>query len=71
MCSAFTTCFVSKVNIGALLLVSDCPMQKNGIKTKKSASEVFKKYTSLHIELGIQAMQEIATRGEKIRHYTW
>ena len=71
-CAAlFTTCFVSKVNIGALLLVSDCPMQKNGIKTKKSASEVFKKYTSLHIELGIQAMQEIATRGEKIRHYTW
>ena len=71
-CAAlFTTCFVSKVNIGALLLVSDCPMQKGGIKTKKSASEVFRKYTSLHIELGIQAMQEIATRGEKIRHYTW
>jgi AMP nucleosidase len=71
-CAAlFTTCFVSKVNIGALLLVSDCPMQKGGIKTKKSASEVFKKYTSLHINLGIEAMQEIATRGEKIRHYTW
>lgn len=71
-CAAlFTTCFVSKVNIGALLLVSDCPMQKDGIKTKKSASEVFKKYTSLHIKLGIEAMQEIATRGEKIRHYTW
>ena len=52
-------------------MVSDCPMQKDGIKTKKSASEVFKKYTSLHIKLGIEAMQEIATRGEKIRHYTW
>ena len=71
-CAAlFTTCFVSKVNIGALLLVSDCPMQKDGIKTKKSAREVFKKYTSLHIKLGIEAMQKIATRGEKIRHYTW
>ncbi|MAW07431.1 MAG: AMP nucleosidase [Halobacteriovoraceae bacterium] len=67
----FTICFVSKVNIGALLLVSDCPMQKGGIKTKESAKQVFKNYTAKHIDLGIQAMKEIAIRGEKIRHYTW
>ena len=71
-CAAlFSTCFVCKVNIGALLLVSDCPMKKGGIKTKQSAKEVFKKYAAKHIDLGIQAMEEIATRGEKIRHYTW
>jgi AMP nucleosidase len=67
----FTTCFVSKVNIGALLLVSDCPLKKGGIKTKKSAKGVFKKYTDIHIELGIEAMADIAERGEKIRHYQW
>lgn len=67
----FTTCFVSKVNIGALLLVSDCPLKKGGIKTKKSAKSVFRKYTDIHIELGIEAMADIAERGEKIRHYQW
>ncbi|MDC1174831.1 AMP nucleosidase [Bacteriovoracaceae bacterium] len=67
----FTTCFVSKVNIGALLLVSDCPMKPGGIKTKKSAKTVFKKYTDIHIELGIEAMADIADRGENIRHYHW
>lgn len=67
----FTSAFVSKVNMGALLLISDCPMKRGGIKTKKSASSVFKKYTDIHIELGIQAMADIAERGEKIRHYTW
>ncbi len=67
----FVTCFVSKVNIGALLLVSDCPMKKGGIKTKKSAKAVFQKYTDTHIELGIQGMADIADKGEKIRHYTW
>jgi AMP nucleosidase len=67
----FTTCFVSKVNIGALLLVSDCPLKKGGIKTKKSAKGVFKKYTDIHIELGIEAMADIADRGEKVRHYQW
>lgn len=67
----FTTCFVSKVNIGALLLVSDCPMKPGGIKTKNSAKSVFKKYTDIHIELGIEAMADIADRGENIRHYHW
>jgi AMP nucleosidase len=67
----FTTCFVSKVNIGALLLISDCPFKKGGIKTKKSAKSVFRKYTDQHIELGIEAMADIADRGEKVRHYRW
>ncbi|WP_412473887.1 AMP nucleosidase [Halobacteriovorax sp. YZS-1-1] len=67
----FVSCFVSKVNIGALLLISDCPMTKDGIKTKKSAKSVFRKYTDIHIELGIEAMADIAERGENIRHYHW
>ncbi len=67
----FVAAFVSKVNIGALLLISDCPMTKSGIKTKKSAKGVFKKYTDIHIELGIEAMADIADRGENIRHYHW
>ncbi len=67
----FTSCFVSKVNIGALLLISDLPLRKGGIKTKASAKTVFKKYTDIHIEIGIEAMADIADRGEKIRHYTW
>jgi len=67
----FTACFVSKVNIGALLLISDCPLKKGGIKTKNSAKEVFRKYTDIHIELGIEAMADIADRGEKVRHYNW
>ncbi len=67
----FTVCFVSKVNIGALLLISDTPMKPGGIKTKSSAASVFKNYTDVHIEIGIQAMKEIRGRGEKIRHYKW
>lgn len=67
----FVSCFVSKVNIGALLLISDCPLKEGGIKTKKSAKAVFRKFTDVHIELGIEAMADIAERGETIRHYQW
>lgn len=67
----FVSCFVSKVNIGALLLISDHPLKRGGIKTKKSAKAVFRKFTDIHIELGIEAMADIAERGEAIRHYQW
>ena len=67
----FVAGFASKVPIGALLLVSDLPLQRGGIKTKKSAKAVFRKYTDLQLEMGIKSMSEIADRGEHIRHYRW
>lgn len=67
----FVAGFASKVPIGALLLVSDLPFQRGGIKTKKSAKAVFRKFTDLHLEIGIKSMSEIAERGEHIRHYKW
>lgn len=67
----FIAGFASKVPIGALLLVSDVPLRRGGIKTKKSAKKVFRKYTDIHLDIGIRAMSEIAERGEHIRHYKW
>jgi AMP nucleosidase len=67
----FVTGFASKVSIGALLLVSDTPLKRGGIKTKKSASKVFRQYTDQHIELGIEIMTNIAEQGDAIRHYRW
>jgi len=67
----FTAGFASKVANGALLLVSDLPLQEGGIKTKASAKKVFQEYTDIHLDIGIQSMSKIAEQGEKIRHYQW
>lgn len=67
----FIAGFSSKVPIGALLLVSDLPLKRGGIKTKQSARAVFRKFTDIHLEVGIKSMSEIAQRGEHIRHYKW
>lgn len=67
----FSVGFASKVPIGALLLVSDLPLTRGGIKTRDSARAVFGNFTDLHIEIGIEAMSQIAKRGEHIRHYRW
>ena len=65
----FSVGFASKVPIGAFLLVSDLPLKAP--KTRASAKAVFRDYTDLHIEIGLQAMSEIHERGENIRHYRW
>jgi AMP nucleosidase len=67
----FSVGFASKVPIGALLLVSDLPLKVGGIKTRDSARAVFREFTDRHIEVGIEAMSQIAERGEHIRHYRW
>ncbi len=71
-CAAlFSVGFVSKVPIGALLLVSDMPLQEGGIKTKESSNKVFSEFTERHIKIGIRAITEIQEKGEHIRHYRW
>lgn len=67
----FVAGFASKVPIGALLLVSDLPLTRDGIKTKKSAGKVFRNFTDFHLEVGIESMSQIAEKGEHIRHYKW
>ncbi|MBS4163462.1 Uncharacterized protein PRO82_000764 [Candidatus Protochlamydia amoebophila] len=55
-----------KLPLGALLLISDLPLNKDGIKTKKSSENVFKTYTGEHVEKGVQIMRalDVALKNE-------
>ncbi len=48
-----------KLPVGALLLISDLPLKPEGIKTKKSSSAVYDKYTKEHVEKGIAIMEAL------------
>lgn len=56
---------------GALLLVSDMPLTPDGVKTVESDRQVTKKYTDLHLHIGIEAMTEIGGKGEAIKHFRY
>ena len=56
---------------GALLLVSDVPITPEGVKTEDSDRDVTENWSGLHIDLGIEAMSEIGSRGERIKHYRY
>jgi AMP nucleosidase len=54
---------------GALLLVSDVPITPEGVKTEESDAVVTRDWADIHLDLGIEAMTEIATQGEAIKHF--
>jgi AMP nucleosidase len=56
---------------GALLLVSDTPMFPEGVKTEESDKKVTQNFVELHLQLGIEAMTEIGSKGEKIKHFQY
>ena len=59
------------ISRGALLLVSDVPLTPDGIKTEESDHDVTSKWSDIHLELGIEAMSELDSKGEKIKHFTY
>ena len=65
----FSVGLVNEIARGALLLVSDVPMTPEGVKTEESDKNVTAKYVDLHLEIGIEAMTELGTKGEKIKHF--
>jgi AMP nucleosidase len=53
----FAASYRRRLSLGALLLVSDLPLQHEGIKTKQTSQMVFSKYTDEHVQKGIDTMQ--------------
>lgn len=61
----------NRIARGALLLVSDVPTTPEGVKTLESDLAVDHDWAGVHLELGIEAMLEIGSKGEQIRHFTY
>ncbi|ETF38521.1 AMP nucleosidase [Chlamydia pecorum MC/MarsBar] len=55
----FSAGYRRNLPIGALLLISDLPLRKEGIKTKASSNFVLKTYTKDHILTGLQVIAEL------------
>ena len=67
----FVVGYANQIARGALLLVSDLPMVPDGVKTEESDRSITNKFVDLHLEIGIDAMTDLGTKGEKIKHFTF
>jgi AMP nucleosidase len=63
----FSVGYALNVPTAALMLVSDLPLKKGGIKSKDSASEVFATYTAQHLDIGIKIIQEVKRQDYPIK----
>jgi AMP nucleosidase len=64
----FSAGFSNHIPTGALLLVSDKPLDENGIKTAESDKSVTQNFVEEHLSIGIKALQSIMNNSRTIKH---
>ena len=64
----FMTGFFNEIPTGALLLVSDQPMEPEGIKTAESDKMVDADYVADHLRIGIDALKQLINQGLTVKH---
>ncbi|GAB4192427.1 MAG: AMP nucleosidase [Simkaniaceae bacterium] len=62
----FAASYKRKFTLGALLLISDLPLNRNGVKTKSSAEYVFSNFMPDHIEKGVKVLKKARGMQEKL-----
>ncbi|MDR1257763.1 MAG: AMP nucleosidase [Tannerellaceae bacterium] len=68
-----TAGFANEIPTGALLMVSDKPMQESGVKTEESDKRVTQQFAAVHLRLGVEALQQMLEGKKTIRHirFSW
>lgn len=64
----FMVGFVNSIPHGALLLVSDIPMDPEGVKTASSDKKVTGDFVGKHLRIGIDSLCELRDSGESVKH---
>ena len=64
----FTAAFINQIPAGALLLVSDRPMEPEGVKTAASDKQVNDSFVELHLKLGIASLKQLINKGHTVKH---
>jgi AMP nucleosidase len=64
----FVAAFKNHIPAGALLLVSDMPMTREGIKTEASDKTVSAKFADQHLTIGIESLQQLINKGMTVKH---
>jgi len=64
----FSVGFHNSIPTGALLLVSDMPLQAKGIKTLESDKQVTQSFVDEHIRIGVKSLSSIMHNSRTIKH---
>lgn len=64
----FVAAFKNQMPAGALLLVSDMPMTREGIKTEAGDKVVTANFAKMHLAIGVDSLKQLMNKGETVKH---
>jgi AMP nucleosidase len=67
----FSAGFSRDLNVGALLLISDLPHTRRGIKTKQSSKLVFEEHAGPHLQVGVDVLRRIRDMEQGLVKKQW
>ncbi|MFC1523209.1 AMP nucleosidase [Thermodesulfobacteriota bacterium] len=59
LATLFSVAYHYEVPIGSIMLVSDMPLQKRGVKDKKLSERIYNEYMSTHLDLALEAVRKM------------
>jgi AMP nucleosidase len=59
LATLFSVAYRYEVPIGSVMLVSDMPLQKRGIKDKKLYKKIYSEFMESHLEIALDATSKI------------
>jgi AMP nucleosidase len=74
LATLFAVAYRYEVPIGSIMLVSDMPLQRRGIKDKKLHEEIYKNHMGIHLDIALDAVANLKARWtdvERQLHSEW
>lgn len=66
LATLFSVGYHYEVPIGSIMLVSDMPLQRRGIKDKKLHTEIYEKYMDKHLDIALNAVGNIREKWDDV-----
>ncbi|MBU0987393.1 MAG: AMP nucleosidase [Proteobacteria bacterium] len=67
LATLFSVAYCYEVPIGSIMLISDMPLQKRGIKSKELSERIYNEYMETHLELAIDAVANLQDHWEDVQ----
>jgi AMP nucleosidase len=67
LATLFSVAYRYEVPIGSIMLVSDMPLQRRGIKDKKLHGEVISKYMETHLDVAMDAVRNLSAKWDEVQ----
>jgi AMP nucleosidase len=66
LATIFSVAYHYEVPIGSIMLVSDMPLKKKGIKDKKLHDEIYSKYMETHLDIAMDVVRNLNSNWKKV-----